>query len=78
MASQPNATVLPVVSKTASQPDVAAPSLVSGPNQLVSTEQKVALPLHVQKLQGALCLDRLIDQVERVFNDSLILDKSVR
>ena len=33
--------------------------------------QRVALPLHVQKLQGVLNLDRFIDQVERVFNESL-------
>ena len=37
--------------------------------------QKVALPLHVQKLQGALNLDALIDQVERVFNESLAMEK---
>lgn len=40
--------------------------------------QRVALPLHVQKLQGALSLDRFIDQVERAFNESLSLEKSVR
>lgn len=29
------------------------------------------MPLHVQKLQNALCLDRFIDQVEQAFNISL-------
>lgn len=37
--------------------------------------QKVALPLHVQKLQGALNLDALINQVERAFNESLAMEK---
>lgn len=40
--------------------------------------QKVALPLHVQKLQGALNLDALINQVERAFNESLTVEKVVR
>lgn len=33
--------------------------------------QTVALPLHVQTLQRALNVDRLLDQVERVLEDSL-------
>lgn len=41
-------------------------------------KQRVALPLHVQKLQGALSLDKLLDQVERAFNESLSAEKTVR
>ena len=58
-------------------------TLASGPVQLskqqekdsscctVTQRQTVALPLHVQTLQRALNLDRLINQVERVLNESL-------
>lgn len=45
--------------------------------QTAPKTQKVALPLHVQKLQGALNLDKLIDQVEKAFNDSLSPEKTV-
>lgn len=55
---------------TVSTPVIPAPSLAPPPPGPFP-EQKVAMPLHVQKLQGALCLDKLIDQVEQAFNDSL-------
>ena len=66
MADQPS---------TVSTPAVPAPSLAPPPPPGPFPEQKVAMPLHVQKLQGALCLDKLIDQVEQAFNDSLSLRK---
>ena len=34
--------------------------------------QKAALPLHVQKLQKALRIDCLVNQVETLFGESLI------
>ena len=42
------------------------------------SRQKVALPLHVQKLQSALNLDRFIDQVEQVYNESLAMGENAR
>lgn len=39
-------------------------------------KQRVALPLHVQKLQRALNLDNFIDQVERAYNESLAMRMS--
>lgn len=64
MASQPGSTLPTAVS-------VAPPLLPPPPPPPAGSMQKVAMPLHVQKLQGALCLDRLIDQVEHVYKDSL-------
>ena len=44
----------------------------SSPSSSCKTQrQTVALPLHVQTLQRALNVDRLIDQVEKVLEDSL-------
>ena len=37
----------------------------------MAQRQTVALPLHVQTLQRALNVDRLLDQVERVLEESL-------
>lgn len=46
----------------------------TGPQLLASQpKQKVALPLHVQKLQQALDLGTFITQVEQVYNNSLKL-----
>lgn len=67
MANQP--------SLTSTAATIVAPTTMS---TAVLPKQKVALPLHVQKLQRALDLDKFIDQVELVFNNSLSLDKSVR
>lgn len=53
----------------ASQPTASKVPVAPSPSALPL--QKVALPLHVQKLQGALNLDALINQVERAFNESL-------
>ena len=61
----------------ATQPAVGTESSSTTP-LLHSLKQRVALPLHVQKLQRALNLDRFIDQVERVFNEALSLDSAVR
>ena len=41
-------------------------------------KQKVALPLHVQKLQRALDLDGFIRQVEQVYGNSLKLVENSR
>lgn len=44
---------------------------VAGEESMVASGvQKVALPLHVQMLQRALNVDRLINQVQAVLSDS--------
>lgn len=58
-----------MASLTVAKAATAATASAGPPSPL--PRQKVALPLHVQKLQGALSLDRFIDQVERVFNEAV-------
>ena len=57
----------------AGQPGSSKAADISPPSPV----QKVALPLHVQKLQSALDLDGLINQVEKVFNESLKEQKTL-
>ena len=40
--------------------------------------QKAALPLHMQKLQKALRIDCLVNQVETLFGESLISKDELR
>ncbi len=75
---RPRSTKEAVSSDKMATPPVASNLSVSKNTPGSSHIQRVALPLHVQKLHRALNLDRFIDQVEQVFNESLSLDKTVR
>lgn len=62
-----------MISKLSSENNAGLPHLLP-PN----LRQKVALPLHVQKLQRALDLDKFIGQVEQVYKESLAMGENAK